>query len=108
VGLLGEQDEEGLAESATEALVAIGDPALDAVIERLGTAEDPEFLADCLEVCRRLPSRRAIDAICRRFESLFILVQEQLIECVESIGAREFVDLLGTCRSNHSGSGRYG
>ena len=95
VALLDEQDEEGLAESAIEALVAIGDPSLDVVIERLGTAEDPELLADCLEVCRRLPARRAIDAICRRFESLFILAQEQLIECVESIGAREFVEPLG-------------
>ena len=93
--LLGRQAEEELAGSAIEALVAIGDPALDAVLERLGTSEDPELLADCLEVCRRLPSRRAVDAIRERFESLFILVQEELIECVESIGAREFLDPLG-------------
>ncbi len=95
VALLGEQDDEGLAESAIEALVAIGDPALDAVLERMGTSEDPEVLADCLEVCGRLPSRRVVGAICRRFESLFILVSDYLIECVESISAREFADPLG-------------
>ena len=95
VALLGDRDDTGLAESAIEALVAIGDPAPDAILDRLGTSEEPELLADCLEVCRRLPSRRVIDAICRRFESLFVLVPDELIECVESIGAREFADPLG-------------
>jgi len=95
VALLGEQDDAGLAESAIDALVAIGDPALDAVLDRMGTSEDPELLADCLEVCRRLPSRRTVEAIYRRFDALFVLVPDELIECVESIGAREFVDLLG-------------
>ena len=93
--LLGEQDDAGLTESAIEALVAIGDPALDVVLDRLKTSEDPEILADCLEICGRLPSRRAVEAICRRFDALFILVPDELIECVESIGAREFVDPLG-------------
>lgn len=94
VAILGDQDNEGLAESAIAALVAIGDPALDTVLDRLGTSEEPELLADCLEVCRRLPSRRAVEAICRRFEPLFVLVPDELIECVELIGAREFVEPL--------------
>jgi hypothetical protein len=95
VALLGDRDDAGLADSALEALVAIGDPALDAVLDRLGTSEDPELLSDCLEVCRRLPSRRAVEAICRRFESLFVLVPDELMECVETIGARELVEPLG-------------
>jgi hypothetical protein len=95
VALLGEQDDEGLAESAIEALVAIGDPAMDAVVDRMRASEDPEVLADCLEICGRLPSRRAIEAICRRFDALFVLVPDELIECVESIGAREFAEPLG-------------
>lgn len=95
VALLGDRDDTGLAEAAIEALVTIGDPALDAVLDRLGASEEPELLADCLEVCRRLPSRRAVEAICRRFEPLFVLVPDELIECVESIGAREFADPLG-------------
>jgi tetratricopeptide (TPR) repeat protein len=93
--LLGDRDETWLADAAVDALVAIGDPALDAVLDRLGTSEDPGLLADCLEVCRRLPSRRAVEAICRLFETLFVLVPDELIECVELIGAREFADPLG-------------
>ena len=90
-----DDDDTDLAGSAIDALVAIGDPALDAVLERLETAENPALLADCLDVCRRLPSRRAVEAICRRFEALFVLAPDELIESVELIGAREYVEPLG-------------
>ena len=88
VALLGDRDDTGLAEAAIESLVTIGDPALDAVLDRLGASEEPELLADCLEVCRRLPSRRAVEAICRRFEPLLVLVPDKLIECRRRIDRR--------------------
>jgi tetratricopeptide (TPR) repeat protein len=92
---LGERDDADLAGAAIEALIAIGDPALDGVLDRLGTSEDPEVLTDCLEVCERLPARRAVEAICRRFDALFVLVPDELVECVETIAAPEFVEPLG-------------
>lgn len=95
VGALGDPEEEGLCDAALEALALMGDPALDAVLERLRSAEDPVLLQECLAVCIGLPSRRVVEAICRRFEDLFIVVPESLLNAIGKIGAREFREPLG-------------
>lgn len=88
----GKDDE--LPGAAEEALVNVGEPAVDAVVQALASAEDPGVLERCLDVCVRLPSRRAVAAIGRRFEDLFILVPEALLHAVDRIGAREFAEPL--------------
>ncbi len=95
VGALGDPEDEGLSEAAVEALVIMGDPALDAVLERLRSAEDPLLLEECLAVCVGLPSRKVVEAICRRFEDLFILLPESLLNAVGKIGARDLLEPLG-------------
>ncbi len=95
VGVLGAREGDALAAAAVEVLVAIGEAALDAVLVRLDSAEDPVLLQECFAVCTRLPSRRAVEAICRRFEDLFILAPESLMNTIHAIGAREFLEPLG-------------
>jgi len=93
--LLGDREEADLAEAAGDALAEIGEAAVDAVVGRLGSTEDPVRLEDCLDVCTLLPSRRVVEAICRRFEELFIHAPEPLLRAVEVLGAREFIEPLG-------------
>ncbi|MEI8190982.1 MAG: hypothetical protein WCI75_14820, partial [candidate division NC10 bacterium] len=93
--LLGDREDADLAEAAGDALAEIGEAAVDAVVGRLGTTEDPVLLEDCLNVCTLLPSRRVVEAICRRFEELFIHTPEPLLLAVEILGAREFIEPLG-------------
>jgi tetratricopeptide (TPR) repeat protein len=94
VGALGADEDPELPAAAEEALVNVGEPAMDAVLQVLASAEDPGVLEGCLDVCVRLPSRRVVAAIGRRFEDLFILVPEALLHAVDRIGAREFVEPL--------------
>ncbi len=94
VGALGAGEDPELPAAVEEALVNLGKPAMDAVLQALASAEDPGVLEGCLDVCVRLPSRRAVAAIGRRFEDLFILVPEALLHSVDRIGAREFVEPL--------------
>ena len=93
-GALVPGDDDELPVAAGEALVNIGEPAVDPVLEALASAEDPGVLEECLDVCIRLPSRRAVTAIARRFEDLFIRVPDALLDAVGRIGAREFVEPL--------------
>jgi tetratricopeptide (TPR) repeat protein len=93
--LLGDREDSGLAAAAGDALVEIGEAAVEAVVERLGTSEDPVLLEDGLGVCALLPSRRIVEAICSRFETLFIHVPEPLLSTIEILGAREFLEPLG-------------
>ena len=93
--LLGDREAADLAEAAGDALAEIGEAAVDPVVERLGSAEDPVLLEDCLEISALLPSRRVVEAICRRFEELFIHAPEPLLRTVEVLGAREFLAPLG-------------
>ncbi len=92
---LGDPEEGALSAAAVEGLAAIGEPALDAALERLRLAQDPAVLGACLGVCVRLPSRRVVQAICRQFEDLFILIPVSLLAAVEKIGASEFLEPLG-------------
>jgi tetratricopeptide (TPR) repeat protein/HEAT repeat protein len=94
LGALVPGDDDELPAAAEEALVNIGEPAVDPVLEALASAEDPGVLEECLDVCIRLPSRRAVTAIARRFEDLFIRVPDTLMDAVGRIGAREFVEPL--------------
>jgi tetratricopeptide (TPR) repeat protein len=94
-GILGDREDPDLAEAAGDALAAIGEAAVDAVLGRLGSAEDPVLIEDCLEVCALLPSRRVVAAIGRCFENLFIHAPEPLLQTIQILGAREFIDLLG-------------
>ncbi|MBI3120668.1 MAG: SEC-C domain-containing protein [candidate division NC10 bacterium] len=94
VGALGAGEDPELPAAAEEALVNVGEPAMDAVLQALASAEDPRVLEGCLDVRVRLPSRRAVAAIGRRFEDLFILVPEALLHSVDRIGARDFVEPL--------------
>jgi|GEM_PF-967337 len=94
LGALVPGDDDELPAAAGEALVSIGEPAVDPVLDALASAEDPGTLEESLNVCIRLPSRRAVAAIARRFEDLFIRVPNALLEAVGRIGAREFVDPL--------------
>jgi tetratricopeptide (TPR) repeat protein len=93
--LLGDRESADLAEAAGDALAEIGEAAVDPVVERLGSDEDPVLLEDCLNVCTLLPSRRVVEAICRRFEEVFIHAPEPLLRAVEILGAREFLAPLG-------------
>lgn len=94
LGALVPGDDDELPAAAGAALVNIGEPAVDPVLETLASAEDPGVLEECLDVCVRLPSRRAVTAIARRFEDLFIRVPDALLDAVGGIGAREFVEPL--------------
>ncbi len=94
VDALGAGEDPELPDAAEEALVNVGEPAVDAVLQALASAEDPGVLDRCLDVCVRLPSRRAVAVIARRFEDLFTLVPESLLHTVDRIGAREFVEPL--------------
>ncbi|MEK7220984.1 MAG: HEAT repeat domain-containing protein, partial [candidate division NC10 bacterium] len=94
VGALGAGEDPELPAAAEEALVNVGEPAMDAVLQALASAEDPGVLEGCLDVCVRLPSRRTVAAIGRRFEDLFTLVPEALLHSVDRIGARDFVEPL--------------
>ncbi len=93
--LLGDLEDADLAEAAADALAEIGEAAVEPVVERLGSSEDSVLLEDCLEVCAFLPSRRVVEAICRRFEELFIHAPEPLLSAVDVLGAREFIEPLG-------------
>ena len=55
-GALGDREDPELAAAAGDALAEIGDAAVDAVLERLGSTEDPVLIEECLNVCTRLPS----------------------------------------------------
>ena len=94
LGALVPGDDDELPAAAGEALVNIGEPAVDPVLEALALAEDPGTLEECLDVCIRLPSRRAVTGIARRFEDLLIRVPDALLDAVGRIGAREFVEPL--------------
>jgi tetratricopeptide (TPR) repeat protein len=94
LGALVPGDDIELPAAAGEALVNIGEPAVDPVLKALASAEDPSVLEECLDVCIRLPSRRAVTAIARRFEDLFIRVPDALLDAVGRIGAREIVEPL--------------
>jgi tetratricopeptide (TPR) repeat protein len=94
-GSLGDREDPELAEAAEDALAGIGEAAADAVLERLGSTEDPVLIEDCLHVCTRLPSRRVVAAIGRRFEDLIIHAPEPLLRSVQVLGARELIEPLG-------------
>ncbi len=94
VGALTAGEDAELPAAAGEALVNIGGPATEGVLQALTSAQDPRVLEECLDVCIRLPSRRVVTAIARRFADLFILIPEALLDAVGRIGAREFVEPL--------------
>jgi tetratricopeptide (TPR) repeat protein/HEAT repeat protein len=94
LGALVTGDDVELPAAAGEALANIGAPAVDPVLKALASAEDPGVLAECLDVCIRLASRRAVMAIAWRFEELFVRVPDALLDAVGRIGAREFVEPL--------------
>ncbi len=94
LGALVSGDNYELPAAAGEALVNIGEPAVDPVLKALASAEDTGVLEECLDVCIRLPSRRAVTAIVRRFDELFIRVPDALLDTVGRIGALEFVEPL--------------
>ena len=94
LGALAADDDIELPTAAAKALVNIGEPAMGAIVQTLASSEDHAVLGECLDACIRLPSRRAVDAICLRFGELFAHAPEALLEAVRWIGAREFVEPL--------------
>ncbi|MFN3477558.1 MAG: hypothetical protein ACK4Z6_08445, partial [Candidatus Methylomirabilales bacterium] len=89
-----EKEDEALVEVAQEALIQMGEAALEEVATVLRSSEDLGKIIGALKVLEKLPCRRSVEIILEHFERLFILEADALLETVQALGAREFLQPL--------------
>lgn len=86
--------DEALVETAGEALIEMGEAALEGIGEVLRSSDDLGKIIGALEVLEKLPCRRSVEILLEQFERLWILEADALLETVQALGARDFLQPL--------------